>query len=1025
MGPTELLVTQGSNILMAHRLLWARLGLFLLAVGLLASVPGLAAQSLTAGGVRGAVRATDGSPVAGAQVTLEAIDGSAVQTVEADALGEFAIGLLGPGSYRILAEQIGFQPVRRLGIMVSAGRTTTVALTLERRPPPITSVTELDLPAGPAGGSLSRIIAAEELGSLDFGRDLASASRGTSVVVVPSLGGSGFAAAASGRDATTSRLYVDGVPEPLWRHPGIPGLAPFTPLYLRRGLDQAQIIAVPTDAEWRGAGGVSLDAQSRRGTNKLRFEPYLAGSSAALGGLKALNPGDSSATSFDGGFVVSGALVPDTAHFVIRGDFRSLQTPSAMPWTHDEATYRGSPVSIAAVLGQIAADSFGTQIGASTAPVVRTSKGGSGSGNVNWRLSPKNIVGARFGFATWKETSPDLGLDAGNEAGLRHEGRDISGALTLTTVSGTLANEARVGISVSKRDWLTAGGPATVLVGEGIRFGGIGGLPAAFERRTFTLSDAFQVTKGRHRVKFGGNVDATSHDQEYRYGSSGIYTFGSLDEFGAGRGFFFVTTGAELAAQFRTTDAGVFVQDAWRVTPEIELLLGLRYDLQKLPVGAVAANARWLELSGLRNDSVPSTKGAASPRFAFTWDVRNQGTWVIEGAAGVHFTGLDPALFGEMIQTASGLRARRGVGVFSNWPNLPQPSLVPDGGARLTLLSPTYRAPKSFKSGLGLRGQVGSGVTLRLAGSYNHADYLPRRIDLNRASGTLAVTQEGRPVYGTLVKQGGLVAPNPGSNRRFTEFDLVSALAPTGFSDHYEFTAALERQVSRSLSLLASYTYSKTEDNLVGLLAVDPADQLSPFPEGLAGADWDRGRSDLDVPHRFAATAEYRSEGRTPIALLARYRWRSGLPFTPGLRYGVDLNGDGGGGNDPAFVDAGVGNVQQALSAASCQVALNAFAARNSCRAEAVQGLDLGLRIGVPFGALGSRLVVTVDAFNVISSEIGVVDRALFLVDPAGALGNTSSRTVTVPLIANGNFGTLASRRGEPRLVRIGLGIEY
>ena len=76
-------------------------------------------------------------------------------------------------------------------------------------------------------------------------------------------------------------------------------------------------------------------------------------------------------------------------------------------------------------------------------------------------------------------------------------------------------------------------------------------------------------------------------------------------------------------------------------------------------------------------------------------------------------------------------------------------------------------------------------------------------------------------------------------------------------------------------------------------------------------------------------------------------------------------------------------------------------------------------------GAMGARLMVTVDAFNVISSKQGVVDRALFSVDPAGALVSSGARTVTVPLIANSSFGTLASRRGDPRLIRLGLGIEY
>lgn len=983
------------------------------------------AQSLTAGAIRGTIRTGAGEPVIGAQVTLEASDGSAIRTAEVDPAGEFRFGLLGPGTYRVLAEQVGFQPVRRTTVMVSAGRTTTLAILLERRPPPITSVTDIGDPAGPAGGSLARVIQARELTSLDVGRDLASATRGVSEVITPDIGGSGFAVGAAGRSADASRLFIDGVPVPLWRHPGIRGLAAASPLFQRRGLDQAQLVSVPADAEWRGTAGVLLDGQSRRGSNKVRFEPYLAASGARFGGLTEQNPADSAANSFDGGFVLSGALVPDTAHFVIRADFQSLKTPSAFPWEHDEAVYRGTAGSLRALLPQIAADSFGATVNASAAPLVRTWRGGSGSGNLTWQLSPRNLVAARVGFSTWKETGPDLAIDAGNEAGAVHRARDLGGALALTTTGAALANELRIGVAVSRREWLGSTIATSYLAANGIRFGGVPALPAEFEQRVFSISDALQLTRGRHNFKLGFSIDAASHDQDFRYGSAGVFTFGGLDQFGAGRGFFFGTTGAELPARFKTTDFGVFVQDAFRVTPEIELLLGVRYETQKLPEDEIQPSPRWLALSGIVSDSTPRKRGGVSPRFGFTWDIRNQGTWVVEGGAGLHHTGIDPLLFGEAIQYSSGLRARRGVGVFDNWPSLPATSLAPDVGARLTMFSSNYRSPRTLKAGLGIRGQLSGGLTLRVAGGYSHGDYLPRRVDLNRAPGTIAVTQEGRAVYGTLVKQGGLVAADPGSNRRFGEFDLVSALTPTGFSDHYEVTASLERQVSRALSFLASYTYSKTRDNLVGLLAIDPADQLSPFPDKLNGADWDEGRSDLDVPHRLAAGAEYRSGGRMPITLSARYRWRSGLPFTPGFQPGVDINGDGGAGNDPAFVDAGVAGVQNVLGQVTCDLALNAFAVRNSCRMDPAHGLDVGLRIGLPMGAMGARLMVTVDAFNVISSKQGVVDRALFSVDPAGALVSSGARTVTVPLIANSSFGTLASRRGDPRLIRLGLGIEY
>ena len=53
------------------------------------------------------------------------------------------------------------------------------------------------------------------------------------------------------------------------------------------------------------------------------------------------------------------------------------------------------------------------------------------------------------------------------------------------------------------------------------------------------------------------------------------------------------------------------------------------------------------------------------------------------------------------------------------------------------------------------------------------------------------------------------------------------------------------------------------------------------------------------------------------------------------------------------------------------------------------------------------------------------MDRALVLVDPNGQLHKDGSGNVTVPLLANPNFGNLLSRRNDPRMIRVGVRMEY
>ena len=119
--------------------------------------------------------------------------------------------------------------------------------------------------------------------------------------------------------------------------------------------------------------------------------------------------------------------------------------------------------------------------------------------------------------------------------------------------------------------------------------------------------------------------------------------------------------------------------------------------------------------------------------------------------------------------------------------------------------------------------------------------------------------------------------------------------------------------------------------------------QLTPFPDSLGGSDWARGRSDFDAPHRFTLGSEFGFRG---IRLAAFYRGQSGLPFTPGFRYGQDMNGDGSFRNDPAFIDDQVVGVTDLLSQWDClRNQVGRFAQRNACRGPWISTLDLRLTV--------------------------------------------------------------------------------
>ena len=990
----------------------------------LAGVGEARAQSLTSGSLKGRIVTREGVGVSRVQLTLEGRSGGTVREFESDREGGFRLPLLAPGEYRLLAELAGYQPVRRTGIVVAAGRGTSVEIRIEKRPPPITKVEEVGGPATQVGTTGGRVYRGSDVSDLARRRDIADVSRLATEVVAATDGREGFAIAASGRPAAQSRLFVDGVLETLLKHPGYPDEPARTPVFHRDGVDQAQIIGVPLDAEWRGATGSIFAVQTRQAAGKLQFQPYATFTNAKIGGRALDNPGDSTTSSFQVGAVLSGALVPDTAHFLLRFDYQQLEQPGARPWERDSASYRGSAVSLAQTLATVATDSFGTRVGSLVAPPVRSYKGGSGFGRVDWQLGARTTLLARAGFASWKERGWAFGDDLASGAGSGLDARDGSGAISVTSSGEASANELRFGFNLARREYVGTNVVNTNLVSNGAGFGTPLGLPALFDSKVVDFSEAYQRQFGDHRLKFGMSLSFLNYSQDYRYGSAGAYTFGDVDGFGLGRGSYFGLTSPAETAQFTTKEFGIFVQDAWNVTPEIQVFAGLRYDRQILPSGKIIPNAAWLALTGVRNDSIPKDKRGVSPRVSFVWDVQNKGEWIVRGGGGIYLGRMDATTLAEAILFDQNVTVNRGIANFATWPTAPDAALAPPAGQRLTVIGDTYRNPRSSKYEFGVSRRLADAM-LHVSASYQHSDYLLRRQDLNRAP-QVGTTQEGRPVYGTLVQRASLVIPRVGSNRRFSDFDLVSGLVPSGSADHYEVSALLERRMSDRLSFSAAYTYSQTTDNLVGARSPDPADQLSPFPEGLNGGDWTKGTSDFDVPHRAAVSASYRTPGPSGVTLGARYRVRSGLPFTPGFRPGVDANGDGSGNNDPALLGGNVAGVAEALTQASCTGgATGAFAVRNSCRGEMQQALDLSLAVALPVGMAKNRLVLRVDAFNVVSTATGVIDRALVLVDPTRVLSTDASGNVAIPLIANSKFGSLLIRRGEPRMVRVGLSMEY
>jgi hypothetical protein len=160
------------------------------------------------------------------------------------------------------------------------------------------------------------------------------------------------------------------------------------------------------------------------------------------------------------------------------------------------------------------------------------------------------------------------------------------------TVSPTIVNELRVGYARNRFDIsvATPGAPSTNFDDGTAGFGSYSGYPQFFTENIYTYSDMMSITKGSHSMKMGLEFRRNLENSTFNVGRPSYYFFDPL--------FFAVdapygmtagvdpglTSGApahqdENNRAWRNLEMGAFFQDDWKVTRNITLNLGLRYDL--------------------------------------------------------------------------------------------------------------------------------------------------------------------------------------------------------------------------------------------------------------------------------------------------------------------------------------------------------------------------------------------------------------------------------------------------------------
>ena len=952
------------------------------------------AQGITSAAVAGTVTTATGQPLPGALVTLTSLGAGGSRETTTNASGAYSFGLVAPGSYEIRAEALGYRPVVARPLTLGGGERGGVSLVLTAAPPPVLTVDTITL----GGATTSRWRA----GGTRFGAGEIEGlpHRFDDLTSVAALATSGDASLGSqGLPGTMSLVIADGVPFYRAAHPLARAEQLAGPLFGRSSLAAVTVLEDAADIESAGSAGGYVSVSTRTGTSGNGLELDGAWSGDPLWSSSELDLATPSLTSFQGSARTTLVVSPGRSQMVVSADVLRQDTPlGARIGDVVQTSLAGLDP---ALIGELAAPSverlslyatlarFDGQVGATGQVFLRG--------------------GAAYSHREFEGPGP---LTLGREVALPEESVDFSvaGGWTGEYRPG-LVFEFRAGVSGSDRTFepSSPGRPSALLAGSGSHLGVVSSGAAESSRTDVVVLPGLRWSVGRGTLKLGLSARVTSHAITQSPSHELLYSDGAA--LVAGQGLVHAADAPEAA--FSTREVGGYAQYDFELSPALSGSVGGRFDREMIPSSDATLSTTWLQASGLRNDEYPSSFNQLGARAALTWDPSLDGTTRVFGTVTLHHGDLDTGALAQLFSQDGSATSTVFAGSGLGWPTGSLP-----GGATsrptLTLLGPDARAPRSARGTVGVVRRLISSWNVHAGAAYRRTDFLLRRRNLNRPALPQAVDAYGRDVFGTLQQDGSLVSATGPDVRRFAGFNDVWALDPDGWSEYWGLTGGLEYS-SGATSLYVSYTRSATTDNWLGGSGGLVDAQLSPDLPGTD--DWSEGTSDFDAPDRVAVTA---TTSLSLMTLSAAYRYRSGLPFTPRYRAGVDANGDGSFRNDVAYLDAAL--VSPLLADSPClSDPIDDFAVRNSCRGPAAHALDVRLRFRLG-RVMGRDASLVIDGLDLIESGNGVIDDALLLVDPTGTLTNAGG-TVTIPVIANPDFGKVLYPSSRGRMIRIGFRI--
>jgi hypothetical protein len=410
------------------------------------------------------------------------------------------------------------------------------------------------------------------------------------------------------------------------------------------------------------------------------------------------------------------------------------------------------------------------------------------------------------------------------------------------------------------------------------RFGTQSSVDVRFLQQVTSFQGDLVWNRGRHLVRAGALAEHYAQDMVNPTFSLGTYAFANLRAFMENRptSFIGLLPDAEFDRQWPFWLAGGYVQDEFRVHPQITLTAGLRYEFMTMPIDTGGRDSALVNLTDRTATIGQLYEGAdygnVSPRLGFAWDLAGDGRTAVRGGYGLYYaTNSSQNLIVTVTNPPFTPR------VVYQAPTFPNPPFERATGLSIRPMQWEMDRPSIHVWNVNVQREVGAetAITLGYAGSRGYD--LLRSNDLNTAAPQTGA--DGRPFFPA------------GAPRQNTAWTTIEAKTADGDSWYTAFIAEARRRFARGWSAQVSYTWSDSEDTTQASTFFSDATNgtTSAFPEYIAG--YNRGPSDFNVTHNLVANATWSlpwGQGLSGVsrALLADWQvstivtYRSGYPLT-------------------------------------------------------------------------------------------------------------------------------------------------